>query len=186
MNILLTGRARSGKGEAAKALKELGFMEMQFSAKVKEALYELNPLIGFTLKGTDGEWIRLKDYIDEKGWEAAKEIAEVRGLLQRMGTEVGRELYGEDFWVTQVKKELNNSDHEDFVLSDTRFDNEATIGDLVIEVVRDRENGLGTNSLHESEKGIDKSLIHVVLDNNGTIEELRQNVKDIINDYRSL
>ncbi len=43
---------------------------------------------------------RVRDLVDDIGWDKAKvQYPEIRELLQRMGTEVGRALYGESFWV---------------------------------------------------------------------------------------
>ena len=121
MLIGLSGYARSGKDTVADYLVEnYGFTRMAFADPMKEALYRLDPQIDFA--GIPG--IRLSWAVDKSGWEVVKDEApEVRGLLQRMGTEVGRNMFGEDFWVDYAIGQSWKNDN--VVFSDVRFRNEA-------------------------------------------------------------
>jgi len=83
MIIGLSGRAGSGKDEVAKVLVDLyGYKRIAFADAIRDALYELNPLVS--------DRIRVADLVDEYGWDFAKKNFEVRRLLQVFGTEVGR------------------------------------------------------------------------------------------------
>jgi hypothetical protein len=57
-------------------------------------------------------------------WEVLKEdCPEIRGLLQRMGTEVGRQMFGEQVWINKAMEIAEREDN--VVFSDVRFHNEA-------------------------------------------------------------
>src|SRR5581483_2011292 len=92
----LMGYAQAGKDTVAKLLvEEFGFTRIAFADALREALYALNPLIPF-----EGDHVRLRWLIDASGWEEAKvRHPEVRELLQRLGTESGRNVLGADVWV---------------------------------------------------------------------------------------
>ena len=77
MIIGLTGFARSGKDSVAKVLvDQYGFTRVAFADKIRELLYEVNPIVNdsnFTLQGV----------VNEFGWEDAKVLfPEVRGFFK--------------------------------------------------------------------------------------------------------
>ena len=97
MIIGLSGYAQSGKDTVAELLcLNYGFKRISFALPMRDAIYTLNPFIS--------ENNRLVDLVDEYGWDVAKGNAEVRRLLQVFGTDVGRELFGETFWIDQAFK----------------------------------------------------------------------------------
>ena len=52
------------------------------------------------------ERVTYREAIEERGYTEAKaEFPEVRRLLQVFGTEVGRDLFGENVWVDIMKRE---------------------------------------------------------------------------------
>lgn len=114
--IGIAGLARSGKSTAAQVLVEaFGYTSLPLADKVRQAAYALNPLVA--------DRVSLQQVVDHYGWEGVKGSAyagEVRRLLQRMGTEVGRELLGEDIWIDQVQLDAGR-----VVIPDVRFINEA-------------------------------------------------------------
>lgn len=167
--IALSGYARSGKDEAAKVLvEEYGFTRVAFADKLREFLYRLDPQIG-----RPGEVARLGVIIDKYGWDGYKETPykdEVRELLQRLGTECGRELLGENVWVDAAL----SVDAEKIVVADCRFPNEAeavrTRGGRVWRVSR---KGVGPINDHPSETSLDNYNFDAVVSNTGTLEEFR-------------
>ena len=98
-----------------------------------------------------------------------------------MGTEVLRGLFGEDVHADLTFKdikELRKEGNKDFVISDLRFDNEAEIirkhGGTIWRVCSDRESDVSSeNAEHASESGIKNSLVTDVIDNYGTLEDLK-------------
>jgi hypothetical protein len=62
---------------------------------------------------------------------------------------------------------------------DVRFDNEASLiqelGGVIVKINRDSEQGDG----HASEAGISGRLVDYVIDNNGTLEDLEQQAKEL-------
>jgi hypothetical protein len=173
----LAGWARSGKDTVADYLvAEHGYTKLSFAAPMKEALYKLNPKI--TVNNVVGTPIRIG--VDIYGWDELKEHGpEIRGLLQRFGTEVGREMFGEDFWVNYALQ--NVPDGSKVVISDVRFPNEANaikeLGGTVWRITRD---GVNAANEHISEHALDDYSFDGLLHNQGTIEHLQYLVKGTI------
>ena len=182
--IALSGYARSGKDEAAKVLVEQhGFIQVAFADKLREMLYQLNPIVkyeGVLDKYHRGTW-RVQDVIDEFGWDGYKESGfsyELRQLLQRLGTEAGRQTLWDSIWIDAALTGL--PDDAKVVVSDARFFNEFDAvrarGGYIWRINRE---GVGPANDHISEteaEGYDKFSLH--LNNNGTLEEFRQLVSD--------
>jgi hypothetical protein len=144
---------------------------------MREALYRLNPEI---LDVGNMRWT-VRQAVDLAGWEKMKlTFPSIRGLMQRMGTEVGREMFGEDFWVDLVIKEA--SKYDKVVIADCRYLNEAdavrAAGGQVWRVSRDSAPAAND---HDSEHGLDEYAFDLKLDNNTTIEELHKFVEDLLN-----
>lgn len=178
MIIGLSGYARSGKDTVADYLvQNYGFTRMAFADPMKEALRRLNPLI--TFEGVAG--IGLAWAVEKSGWEVVKdESPEVRGLLQRMGTEVGRNMFGEDFWVDYaIGQSWKN---ENVVFSDVRFRNEAAaIQKNWGENWRINRPGTLAANAHISETELDNYKgFDEVLENSGSLEELYAQVDKIM------
>lgn len=192
MLIGLTGVAQSGKSSVAHILKsKYGFKEYSFAEGVYESLYRLDPLIMIHDSVTGNyTYPRLKGLVDEMGWFESKKFPMVRELLQRMGTECGREIHGENVWVDRTMNKIFDEIgvesgwgdkmlriNGDVVIPDVRFDNEAREimenGGYVIEVDR----GLGPVNYHKSEAGLSPEYISGTIDNRGTLADLEYNVE---------
>lgn len=132
MIVGLAGYARAGKDTVGSILVEdYGFKRVALADKMKEALAILNPIISAFSDDYYGEveLSRLDSYRKEDGtvdYEKAKfhENGEVRRLLQVLGTEVGRNLFGPSFWIGQAFRNVNAKDN--IVVTDVRFPNEAS------------------------------------------------------------
>ena len=172
MIIGLSGYARSGKDEIAKVLiEEFGYTRYAFADKLRDILYDLNPNIS-------GE--RLVPMVDTYGWTVAKTNHEVRELLQALGISARKNIY-QDVWVDAVLRPLVRSDK--VVITDVRFKNEyfAISGlPLVGSVWRVRREGVGPVNNHISEIDLDNESFDVVVDNNGSLEELRDKVRKVM------
>lgn len=165
MIIGLSGYAQSGKDEIAKILLEEGFERAAFADTLREALMALNPLAGYG--------VFLKDVVTMLGWEDAKRnYPEVRRLLQRMGTEAGRDIFGEQIWVNKTLGKLDPQ--KNYIITDVRFQNEAdAIRDLGGQMWRVTRPSHGPINSHSSEIDLDNYVFDYTVENNGDLQELK-------------
>jgi hypothetical protein len=172
MLIGLSGYARSGKDTVADHLiNEFNFSKYSFAAPMKEAMYILNPKVAY-----DYEDIDYRHAVDTYGIDEAKvKYPEIRRLLQVFGTEVGRSMFGEDFWVEIALGKIK-SFHS--VISDVRFPNEAEAirakGGVVWRVNRP---GIKPITDHPSEIALDDYPFDLTLFNDSNVEELYKKVE---------
>jgi len=168
MIIGLSGYARSGKDTVAELLVlNYGFKRMAFADGIRQALLALNPILH------DGH--RLNEIVTMYGWEVAKGKDEVRRLLQVMGTEVGRKLINEDVWVWRLFNQINTD--ERIVIPDVRFPNEAKmIEQQGGDVWRINRHNHGAVNNHVSERAMDNHMFKHVLYNDGTLDDLADEV----------
>lgn len=140
------GLAGSGKDYAgAELVTTDGFARLAFGDGLKRALYALDPIV----LGANGFPVSLAETVDQIGWDQAKLRPSVRRMLQRLGTEVGREVLspviGADVWIEMLDHEaglLEVLDPEQgVVVTDVRFADEAEwirrAGGVVVKVVRE-------------------------------------------------
>lgn len=169
--IGLVGYAQTGKDEAAKVLvEEHDFTRVAFADGVREALYALNPLIA-----DEYECWRLSEEVDNRGWDEAKKHPEVRQLLQRMGTEAGRMIHGQDLWVNLAKKKARCLSR--VVVTDVRFPNEAkAIQEGGGTLLRIERPGVGPVNNHISDRGVEKIFCDETLVNDGDLLSWRKKI----------
>ena len=174
--IGLSGYARSGKDTVADYLVEHhGFRKMSFADPMRNALYALNPTIE-----VDGVSTTLASAVNIYSWEKLKTLSpDVRPLLQRFGTEVGRNMFGENFWVDYALNSI--VDGTKVVISDVRYPNEVNaikaLGGKVYRVERD---GVGPANSHASENGLDGYEFDGELQNNESVEWLYRLIENQI------
>jgi hypothetical protein len=171
----LSGYAGSGKDEAAKALIVGGWRRDAFADRLRQFLYNLDPWVTVS---PDVGVARLAKLVDAYGWDRAKRtFPEIRRLLQRTGTEAGRKVLGAQVWVDALMREFDPV-NEALVVTDCRFSNEADAirkaGGVIVRVNRP---GVGPKAdpggwVHESEVALDGYDFDVVIDNDGTVEDL--------------
>lgn len=170
MIIGLSGYAQSGKDTAASFFE--GYERRAFADPMRDVLYTLNPIVKSGLN--------LQDAIDEDGWDKAKvRYPEIRRLLQVLGTEVGRAKWGDNFWVWQATKGLNSN--QNIVFTDVRFPNELEeikiFGGVTVRIVRDGVEAVNT---HPSESALDDATFDFTIHNNGTLEELKAKIENLV------
>lgn len=212
MLIGLSGFKQSGKDTVANYLVEkYRFGKHGFADKLRELALEVNPLIEsdyeevMSVGSSVGLWtvrraeksertigyIKLKDLVDDVGYEKAKEFKAVRKFYQDEGV-AHRVVFGEDFWVDQLYKQLEatygtytkdlgvETFQGNVVISDCRFPNEAEfirrMGGLVIAVDR----GLESTDTHVSEIPLPLNLTDGTLQNLGSVEVLHQGIEDML------
>lgn len=170
MIIGLSGYAQTGKDTVAQHLVDnYGFTRIAFADPIREALYTLDPVIDDypALPGVRLSWL-----VDKSGWEHVKvESESVRRMLQRLGTEVGRNLWGQDFWVKIAMEKAKQ--YENVVFTDVRFPNEmAAIVGSSGEVWRVEKPGVEAVNRHISERALDEYMFERTINNIGTLEDL--------------
>lgn len=185
MSVLigLLGMKQSGKDTAGRRLvEEHGYVRFAFADVMKDCLLALNPWVT--------EDYRLETLISNYGWDIVKEnYPEVRRLVQVFGTEVGREILGGDLWVDALRPKVLAAlgEGRNVVLTDVRFDNEADlVSELDGDLIRVERKGLPDEDRHVSEVGWRSIQPDWVIHNNGTIEDLHEEVDYIAHDRLTL
>lgn len=183
--IGLTGMAGAGKDEAAKALVAAGWSREAFADRMRTAILALDPIVDYDVDGLDYGHAditpnRLSEIVQALGWDGAKRTYdEVRRLLQRFGTEAGREIHGENCWVDALLRDWNRA--ERLVVTDVRFPNEAEAiqrhNGLVVKILRPGLAPLPGG--HASEAGIPDELVDAWILNDGTVSRLHELVMRI-------
>lgn len=175
MKIGITGLAGSGKSTVADHLvAEHGFTRMSFAAPLKAMLRTLDPLLGNTITGRS--LIHPTRLSELTQTEAEIKVSpfgpEYRRLLQVLGTDCIRAV-DEDFWVRAALAQVTA---DRVVFDDVRFPNEAAAMGLLWNV---RRPDLQTGT-HASEQHAGRLGEHHVIHNNGTPEQLRRFVDQLI------
>jgi len=170
MIIGLTGYAQSGKDTIANILVEdYGYTRVAFADKIRDFLYEVNPMVGCSPSGY------LKDLVNLAGWNSAKQEPQVRRLLQDLGVGA-RKVFGDGFWVHEAMKTMLNDPRPDmnYVITDVRFLNEA---DMVRanqgQLWRIKRTGVSAVNGHLSETQLDGYPVDQIFTNNGSIDDLK-------------
>jgi len=169
MIIAFTGKKRSGKTEAAKAidLPSLNFKD-PLIAEVRENFKELLAEIQYMESGN--ALIELHTLFDTKP-------PLIRKLLQNYGTDVRRNDTPR-YWVD--KWEERAMDLKNCVTDDVRFLNEAEmVKDMDGIVIRIERPGLKTTDTHISEQEMEEIVADYTVVNDGTIEELKDKIHAI-------
>jgi hypothetical protein len=176
--IGLTGmkgrQAGVGKDEAAKALIGRGWKRDAFADRMRKAMLALDPVIDYD--GIFGE-LRLSRLVERDGWDGAKRNhPEVRRLLQKFGTEAGRDIHGTSCWVDALFRDWTGL--SPLVITDVRFDNEAQAvrdrGGRVVRIVRPGLEPLPGE--HASEIGVTDDLVDEVVMNDRTVADLHSRI----------
>jgi hypothetical protein len=122
-----------------------------------------------------------------------------RLALQLMGTEAGRNVFHQDVWVISL---LNRAKGKDVVVTDVRFKNEINYiqqnGGVIVRVRRGEEPdwyklaedaaagfssaimGMKDKGIHQSEWDWIGSEFNYTIDNDGTVNELGNKVKELL------
>jgi len=176
MIIGLTGYAQSGKDTVANILVEkYGYKRVAFADKIREFLYEINPMVGCSPSGY------LRDLVDLKGWDEAKQEPQVRRLLQDLGVGA-RKLFGDTFWIMEALGDVSPQDK--VVVSDVRFENEAEwIQTFRGQIWRIKRPGVSAVNEHESESQMDGHKVDQIFVNGGSMEDLKVLIQTRMSGY---
>lgn len=176
--IGLSGYARSGKDTIAGFAAEFGWERRAFADKLKEFLYAQDPAVVYGMDLNETVYGPLSTMVNVMGWEEAKEVApdaygSVRKVLQRLGTEAGRKILGENVWVDAVMSTLEVGGR--YIFTDVRFENEAqAIKDRGGSIWRITRPGFEPVNAHPSETALDSWEFDRFITNYGDLDTLRE------------
>lgn len=180
--IGFTGVKGSGKDTAGQFLVDKGFQRIGFADKLKEAVANL-----FAIKLESVDKWKYHEPTNPESGVVHLDFVEVhidiggdieysytwREFLQRFGTEMGRNTFGENFWVDLA---LLDFPIRDTVITDVRFDSEAArilkLGGRVLEIVRPGYEPDG----HASEEPIDRDLLDGSILNDGPLIRFKNRI----------
>ena len=211
MIIGVCGFIGSGKDTIADYLVNLHhFRRESFANTLKDAVSAVFGWDRTMLEGRTKQAREWREQVDA-WWAERLGIPHLtpRWILQNWGTEVCRKNFHDDIWIASLENKLRAST-DDIVISDCRFPNEIAAikkaGGRVVRVVRgaepewyqlavSRNRGPNGNSswalsgrkleqlgIHASETAWVGTRFDAVLDNNGTLEDLYQQVKHLAQD----
>lgn len=210
MIIGICGFIGSGKDTIADYLVNFhGFRRESFANSLKDAVAHVFGWDRTMLEGRTKHAREWREQLD-LWWSERLNIPELtpRWVLQQWGTEVCRKAFHDDIWIASLENKLRNS-KDDIVISDCRFPNEIKsikdAGGIVIRVVRGPEpdwyqdainsnEGRGNMSWMLSSERLKKLGIHAsetswvgtefdaIMDNNGSIDDLFAQVKNLVSD----
>lgn len=169
--IGIHGAARSGKDTVGEIIysRLLGLNQpLEITSFAKSIKQMLN--VGLSIPNV---WLHsnIKDEVID-GFDCTP-----RHMMQTLATEWGREMIHPDIWVMSLHESIKNT-KKTYIIPDVRFQNEADYcrqhGILLHVVGRG-----GINSDHVSEKGLEVKEGDVVLDNSGSIEDLKKQIMEL-------
>lgn len=168
--IGFTGRIGTGKTTSARIMAE--------------KMAEFKDVVGLSFA------FKLKAIARGMGWAGEKD-GPGRRLLQLLGTEVGRECLGEDYWVRHwknevldVKSRFLHHNHLLILVDDVRFPNEAEAireqSGIIIRISRANRPRNGKVDEHASEKEVDSITPNFVICNDGSMEDLKDCINEVL------
>ena len=199
MIIGLVGFIGSGKGTVGDILEVHGFTKDSFAKPLKDAC---SIMFGWPRELLEGDtevsrkWREETDsfWSEKFGYSFTPRLA-----LQLMGTEAGRNVFHQDVWVISL---LNRAKGKDVVVTDVRFKNEINYiqqnGGVIVRVRRGEEPdwyklaedaaagfssaimGMKDKGIHQSEWDWIGSKFNYTIDNDGTVNELGNKVKELL------
>jgi hypothetical protein len=200
--IGIGGRARAGKDTAAKTLVQNGYVRIALADALKEFVSQSleipieyfqrddlkdKPFYTSIQLYVNEIILLLEDFCRLTGkdantinWATIPQTANFknpREALQFIGTELGRNIIDKDIWLKEFQKRA--AKEEFVVVTDMRFQNEREfikdLGGTLVKVNRKAVEESGDTHSSENNLGTD-SEYDVVMDNDGTLEELEQKV----------
>lgn len=174
--IGIAGVKGSGKSESVKVLESVGYVEVKMAGALKGMTNFYLEYLGLSEKE---RFDRIEGHLKEIP-DSAFLGKTSRQFQQWLGTDFGRKLVGESIWTNAFAKRALSLPM--VACSDVRFPNELelihSLGGKVYRI--ERETEFNEFSLHESEKYIPTLDVDGVIDNNGTLEELRSAILKLV------
>lgn len=182
--VLVSGKINSGKNTVVDLIREFLGEEVGnefFARPLKELCHDsFQPLVDYLNHLC--ECGRFPYFTNRDSWYERKNPI-TRHILQIVGTEVVRGIEP-NHWINETIKNICKRKESIITLSDVRFPNEIEEIERLFPVLKVRINRTVVDSNeHISERALDNYRAwDVVIDNNGTLDELRYLVKNLITD----
>jgi len=211
MIIGVCGFIGSGKDTIADYLVNLHqFRRESFANTLKDAVAAVFGWDRTMLEGRTKQAREWREQVDEWWSKRLGQVITPRWVLQYWGTEVCRRAFHDDIWIASLENKLRTS-QDDVVISDCRFPNEISAikraGGIVIRVHRGPDPewyhlaetvnsgphnmtwttakiALEKYNIHASETSWIGTDFDTVIDNNGTMDQLFQQINDLLQDLR--
>jgi hypothetical protein len=210
MIIGFVGFIGSGKDTAADYLVNFhGFRRDSFANTLKDAVSAVFSWDRTLLEGRTKEAREWREQVDP-WWSARLNMPNLtpRWVLQHWGTEVCRNGFHDDIWIASLENKMRKTT-DNIVISDVRFPNEIkaihNAGGIVVRVKRGEnphwyQDAVNVNSgnsnmswmlsktrmdqlgIHASETAWVGGAIDFEVDNNGSIDELFAQIKNLVED----
>jgi hypothetical protein len=183
----MVGFIGSGKGTVSDIFaREYHYRKFAFADSLKDAVASIFLWPRGLLEGDSETSRNFREQVDP--WWSKKFGYEVtpRLILQKFGTEACRNNISDNIWITALEKRIQG--YQDVVVTDVRFPNEIdfirSVGGKIIWVKR---GSLPTeeelSKMHISETAWFNQEVDHVIHNEGTINDLRENVKNVLSLY---
>ena len=203
MLIGLLGFQSAGKGTAGDVLaSDYAFQKQEFADPLKDAVSIIFNWPRHLLSGDTEESRIFREKVDDDWSLRLGYVVTPRNMLQKMGTEAGRNVFGDDLWVQSLDSRIDMTKNN--VITDVRFPNEIkwirSKGGFVIRVTRgpdpswydtaweynksDRSEWVlydeNDKAVHYSEWAWIGQTIDYLIHNTSSIQELKNNISHMI------
>jgi hypothetical protein len=202
--IGIVGFLNAGKDTAASALIEQGYKKDSFASPLKDATSSIFCWDRALLEGDTTESRKWREEKDDYWSEKLGYAVTPRAILQNLGTEVFRNSFSKSIWVDSLLYRVKKNNKT--VITDCRFPNEIDAirkaGGLIIRIKRGSEPSwyhLGVDAMtkpadsggrlaiqelanlgvHASEYSWLGSELDFVIENNGSIDELKERIRGL-------
>ena len=203
MIIGICGFIGSGKDTIADYLVNLHhFRRESFANTLKDAVSQVFGWDRTMLEGRTKQAREWREQVDP-WWAARLNMPKLtpRWVLQYWGTEVCRHGFHDDMWIASVENKLRNS-KDNIVITDCRFPNEIRglkeQGAKIVWIQRgitphwydiaaqankgskNAQNWLAEQNIHASEYSWAGTNFDVIINNNGTLDQLATQIKNLV------
>tara|TARA_B100000405_G_scaffold301311_1_gene262439 strand:- start:416 stop:1027 length:612 start_codon:yes stop_codon:yes gene_type:complete len=192
MIIGICGLIGSGKDTIAEYLiQEHNYEKLSFADKLKDSVATMFDWDRELLDGKTDTSRKWRESVDEYWTQETGEQITPRYVLQLFGTECMRDGFYDGIWVSLTKKKILDNPGKNFVIPDVRFPNEAKmIYEIKGQVWRVKRGtdpawfneyqtlGVEPKEVHPSEWAWANTKFTCILENNSTIEALKNQVQD--------